>query len=528
MNATDSFLTKILFNYLKRENYTLDVSDLKLQLQSNPDYPSVKSITDTLDYFNIDNIAANVPKDALEQLPKFFLAIIVKEHKTSIAQVEIRKGTVKLLDSNGRKEKFSISKFKEIWNGTIIAIEKKSKAFKSNSSIATTLNHPIAPLALIAAFSIINSIIQFDVRILIYTITSAIGLFISYFIVREAIGLFSQTTSKVCNSSTNNTSCEEVINSNSSKLFGFLSLSDLTITYFLSLLFIIPILGYDATFLLLLGVLSFPIILYTVYQQAFSIKKWCPLCLVVASLIVSQTIIAFITFDSFIFNLNYSLISLFIFSLVYISWLQIKSLIVDNMSLNQEATEYLKFKRNEKLFKTLLEEEPIKESVFLNENSIVFGNPHAKLTIHTITNPLCGFCTKAFKSYHKLLQKHPNEIKLNVIFNVPSNNLEQPSSQISQRIIDLYKEDKQTAFSALTFWFEVRDVEKWQSKYGLPKNASELSVLKAHKNICDNNNIAYTPATIINNHKFPKAYDLKDISFFINNLTDTDIKKSLV
>jgi len=515
----------ILSNYLKREQYRVNEKNLKLQLLSNPDYPSVKSITDSLDYFNIDNLAANVPKDALEQLPNFFLAIIVKEHKTTIAQVDIGKSFVKLLDSNGNKEKLTVESFKAIWNGTIIAIEKNTGTTASNHSNNSMLKHPLIPFILITAFAILISIIQFNTTNLIYNVISVIGLAIGYFIVREAIGLFSQATSKVCNSSTNNTSCGEVINSKSSKVFGFLSLSDLTITYFFSLLFIIPILGNDASFLLLLGVLCLPIILYTVYQQAFSIKKWCPLCLVVASLVVSQTIIAFFTIDSFILNLNYSLISIFIFSLVYISWLQLKSLIVDNMSLNHEATEYLKFKRNEKLFKTLLEEEPIKESIFLNENSIILGNPNAKLTINAVTNPLCGFCTKAFESYHKLLQKHPDDIKLNVIFNVPSNNLEQSSSQISQRIIELYKESSKDAFSSLVYWFEVRDVAEWQTKYGLPNEKTDLNILQQHKDICNLNDIRYTPATIINNYKYPKVYNVEDISFFIDNLTDIVIKK---
>ena len=519
----------ILSNYLKREQYLVNEKNLKLQLLSNPDYPSVKSITDTLDYFNIDNLAANVPKDALEQLPNFFLAIIVKEHKTSIAQVDIGKSFVRLLDSNGNKEKLTVEGFKAIWNGTIIAIEKNSDTTTSNRSNISMLKHPVIPFILITAFAILSSIIQLNLVNFIYSVISTIGLVIGYFIVREAIGLFSKTTSKVCNSSTNNTSCGDVINSKSSKIFGFLSLSDLTITYFLSLLFIIPVLGYDASFLLLLGVLTFPIILYTVYQQAISIKKWCPLCLVVASLIISQTIIAFITLDFFIFNLNYSLISIFIFVLVYVSWLQVKSLIVDNLSLNHEATEYLKFKRNEKLFKTLLEEESIKESIFLNENSIVFGNPNAKITINAVTNPLCGYCTKAFQSYHNLLQKHTGDIKLNVIFNVPANNLEQSSSQISQRIIELYKESNQDAFFSLVYWFAVRDVIEWQNKYGLPNENADLNTLQKHKDICNQNDITYTPATIINNYKYPKAYNIEDLSFFIDNLIDIDKRtKSLV
>ena len=79
-------IVTLLSNYLKRELYSLNQNDLKIQLLSNPDYPSVKSITDTLNYFDIENIAANIPKDAFVQLPNLFLAIIIKDNKTSIAQ----------------------------------------------------------------------------------------------------------------------------------------------------------------------------------------------------------------------------------------------------------------------------------------------------------------------------------------------------------------------------------------------------------------------------------------------------------
>jgi len=108
---------------------------------------------------------------------------------------------------------------------------------------------------------------------------------------------------------------------------------------------------------------------------------------------------------------------------------------------------------------------------------------------------------------------------------VPSNNLEQSSSQISQRIIELYKESSKVAFSSLVYWFEVRDVAEWQTKYGLPNEKTDLNILQQHKDICNLNDIRYTPATIINNYKYPKVYNVEDISFFIDNLTDIVIKK---
>ena len=524
MNTSNTILEKIILNYLKRESYALDVSDLKLQLQSNPDYPSVKSITDTLDYFNVDNIAANVPKDALEQLPVFFLAIIDKDHSISIAQVEKKRERIKLLDSKGNKKTLSVVDFKELWNGTIIAIEKNSEVVKSLST--SILKTPLLPLVLIAVFAIINSLVNFEVPHFFYIMSAIVGLYFSYYIIREDIGLFNQATSKICNSTENNTSCSEVINTGSSKLFNSIALSDASITYFVSILMLLTVAGYNASFFLAISAVSVPIILFTIYQQAVVIKKWCPLCLGVAALLVAQAIFSLVSFSVWSFEVTYYLKSIFVFGFVYVTWLQLKSLFKEHLRFSEVETNFLKFKRNEVLFNTLLKQEPIDEPIIINQNtSILFGNPDAALTIHTITNPLCGHCTKAFKSYHNLLIKHPEQINLNVIFNVPANNLEQASSQISQRIIELYQHSKTEAFIAFQQWFEIREAAIWLKQFGNPNDDALLTNLQAHKTICNNNKIAYTPATIINNYKFPKAYNIEDISFFIDDLTKMTIIK---
>lgn len=524
MNASDRFLEKILFNYLKREHHDLDTSDLKLQLQSNPDYPSVKSITDTLDYFNVDNLAANVPKDALDQLPEFFLAIINRDNKTTIAQVEKKREKIKFLDSNGKNDTLEIEAFKELWNGTIIAIEKNSETV--NSSPSPLLKNPVLPFALIAVFALISSLVDFEVTHFLYIISSIVGLCLSYYIIREDIGLYNQATSKICNSTENNTSCSEVIHTNSSKLFNSIALSDASITYFVSILILLTIAGYNASFFLVISAVSIPIILFTIYQQSVVIKKWCPLCLGVATLLVAQAVFSLVSFNAWSIEVSYYIKSIFIFGFIYVSWLQLKSLFKEYLRFSEVETNFFKFKRNTILFNTLLKQDPIDEPIVIDKNtSIVFGNPDAALTIHTITNPLCGHCTKAFKSYHNLLKKHPDQINLNVIFNVPSSNLEQPSSQISQRIIELYQDNKEEAFKALTLWFKIRDVTLWLKQFGKPNDSTLLTTLQAHTTICNNNNFSYTPATIISNCKFPKAYNIEDISFFIDNLTETKFHK---
>lgn len=58
--------------------YSVKRQDLHLQLLSHNEYLSLKSITDTQDYFGTENIAANIPKDILSQLPNYLLAFKLK------------------------------------------------------------------------------------------------------------------------------------------------------------------------------------------------------------------------------------------------------------------------------------------------------------------------------------------------------------------------------------------------------------------------------------------------------------------
>ena len=75
-----------------------------LHLLTHPDHPSVKAITDTLDYFGVENLAANVPKDALEQLPKTFLALIKEDNGDELVLVQQKERRIKLTHISEKKK----------------------------------------------------------------------------------------------------------------------------------------------------------------------------------------------------------------------------------------------------------------------------------------------------------------------------------------------------------------------------------------------------------------------------------------
>lgn len=505
----------IIFSLLTSNNY-LDTNKelLNLQLLSHPEYPSIKSITDTLDYFEIENLAANVPKEALSQLPNSFLALVSANNKEDVVLVE-RKGTnIHLTPSQGKKEKVSEADFTARWTGTIVAVEAKEKTLNTKT-LQTYL-----PYIIVGAIATTSVTLNFDLHYLLYTSLTLVGLYISILIAREDLGIKSKAVAKVCGAISNDSSsCGTVINAKGNSFFNIVSLSDASIIYFGSLFFITTILGFNMTILYSLSLAGIPVILYSFYQQGVVLKKWCALCLLIAGILLLQLFL-FISTVSYepVFNWKYTTRAIGIIALLYIIWKYLKMYWISHEKLAETETSFLKFKRNQELFKALLYKDKINSPEGItSDQRITFGNPNAPIHIQAVTNPLCGYCTAAFKAYDKLLSTYSENLKLDLIFNVPANT-DNKSTQISAQFVDLYLQDSKKAFNALREWFDHRVIEDWQKKYGTATNTQVLSILTTHYDWCSANSINYTPATILNNHFFPKEYDIKDLGLFIQDM----------
>ena len=114
MNNTIEKIVESVLIQNRIGNYTK--KDLELQLQIHPSYPSFQSITDTLDYFDIDNIAVEIPMDALDQLPKSFISLITVENAEEIVTVIKKNDSIELKHTSLKKKKFTFNEFKEIQN----------------------------------------------------------------------------------------------------------------------------------------------------------------------------------------------------------------------------------------------------------------------------------------------------------------------------------------------------------------------------------------------------------------------------
>lgn len=504
----------IILSLLTNNSY-LDVNRelLNLQLLSHPEYPSLKSITDTLDYFEIDNLAATVPKEALSQMPASFLALINDEKGEEVVLVEKKRGAIQIVNVDEKKEKISEAVFAERWTGTIVAVEELEKTVNTKS-LQTAL-----PYFVVAAVASTTVLLNFSLPFLLYTALTLVGLYISILIIREDLGIKSKAVAKVCGAISKNSTCGEVINTKGNKIFGIISLSDASFVFFAGLFLILASIGFHQSTLLALSLAGIPITIYALFRQGFVLKKWCALCLLIAGVLVLQTGLLLATFD-FNWQVDGSYIArlISIFIVFYIAWIYCKSYWESHEKLAVTETDFLKFKRNPKLFKTMLEEKSVLNTNVIPEQlRIVFGNPNGAIKLQGVTNPLCGFCTAAFESYDKLLSSYGDDLYLEFIFNVPKD-AENKSTKIASRLIDLYLQDPKKAYTALNEWFSNRDIDTWHKNFGHSENTMVLEVLEAHTEWCNINDVHYTPASILNDQFFPSTYEIKDLPLFIQDI----------
>ena len=116
-------------NYLKRDNivtitYALlqalnvpvTITTLNEKLQNHPNYPSLSSISDILNIFKIKNIAFEVSKDELAEIPTPFITFLYIEKGIFVLVNNIENAIVEWTHSEKGKQKETIETFTEKFN----------------------------------------------------------------------------------------------------------------------------------------------------------------------------------------------------------------------------------------------------------------------------------------------------------------------------------------------------------------------------------------------------------------------------
>ena len=520
----------VLQKAISRFKIKVTETSIREFLLSNPYYPSLKSVCDALNKWGIEHYALKLEIDEIKDLELPFIAHL-NVLGGQLAFVEkIENGLVSYSDTEGVTSKETFMKFAEKLSGAVVVMEnginageKEYKQIRQNE----ILNKILLPFGIIAVMflgllSVLLNIGDYGTKLnlmfCVLIITKITGFGASIVLVMHEFKIHSPIADKICGFSSK-TDCDEVLASNASQLYGWFNWADVGLVYFIGTF--IYLLGSDGNsslgFLAIISLFSLPYPLFSIYYQAVKLKKWCPFCVLVQLVLITEFILLFPIFNTITFTGTDAFKLINSFFIPAAIWLIYKAYYIKSNDFISDQYSYLQFKRNPEIFQFLLKSSNYVE-FSENKNSLILGSPDAPVIVTAFLSLFCTPCSKAFKQLKSLLDNCP-EVKINLIFLVYSD-------AESQKVFNLLCYLKEAKGSGDTLNF----LDKWysmskQTRKSLYSNEIIPDRFNRGLQIGEENNQLFqkykvkgTPSIYVDGYKFPKQYKFDDIEHYIDNI----------
>ena len=351
-------------------------------------------------------------------------------------------------------------------------------------------------------------------------IINAIGLFFSFLAIKESLGLGNRFLFRIC-SSINKGNCNQVIKSNVANLFYNITYSDLSFIFYIYS-FIISFFVTSFIKIISLNILFIPlslaIIVYSLYQQKFIIKRWCLLCIGISFVSLIQFIILSIYYCNITYiDYRYILLSALIFFTFFVIWNVLKPIVKDYTELLFEKFEKIKLYKDKEVFQLLLEKEPIiLEKDFKKLSLIKLNNANSSFDLTLVLSPNCEYCKHEYRKFRELMFYYNEKINFNILFYFEMEDIEKKIITIVKNFY--YFKDKTFVVNAIDdFFIENYSVNKWLSK-GNKTSYTFTNTIFTNLGFLKKYNITNVPCLLVNNHLYPKGYNIDDIKYFLNDL----------
>lgn len=506
----------ILFNRIH-----VDFQELEFQLKTHPTYPSLHALTGVLDHFQMDHMAIEVPVDSevLDYLPLVFITPLEISASSGLAFIEKKGNQFKVHFSKKDAYPLTKSEFLAAFNGVVLGLDPAEDTPTVSHRFHYVVQSIILWLLLVFPF-----VFSFDIEQTAILLISAIGVIVSYSIVKEELGLSSEIGNALCGPSHPKIDCNTIIKSSNLSLLG-LKLGDWSLIYFTGIFWIHllgTVSGLEQSLVFWLSLITLPITLFSIYYQAFIARKWCTLCLTIVGLMWLQVGVHW-TFGE-LQSITWEELGIGIPIAITLAGLGmlIKPQLEKHFQMKEEYFQLSRFKKDFTLFKHLLDSSPFHDTTIEGCREIQLGNEHAPLSIHLLTNPLCGHCRATHELSEKLLSQYKNQISITIRYNVNYSNSLSDSVQIATRLLEIFHTSAYEVFKkAMHEIYNGTQESKWLEKWGKTiAFENYFKTLKEEYAWCHEHQLNFTPVILINGHEYPKAYASKDLMEFIEDLID--------
>jgi uncharacterized membrane protein len=523
-NALHTFIK--LLQLLKVKYTKVYATDIIL---SQSDYPNLLAISESLSHYKIDSAAVKVENDSLDKLPlPCVVQVMVKENERAPAMLffhtleKVTDKDVTYYNYLNKKKTVTKKQFIEQWTGIALLVEKNKNSQEPNITEKLKkrrVEQVLRAMFLVCLLMILvrnTTISEISLPVLLFFILNILGLVISYELVRYEISVYKPKLQHFCKGG-KKLNCEAVLYSKQAQLLGgSLSLSTVAFSYFLAG-FLLQVFSFKTNTFLLLGnisILSLIVIIYSIYTQAVTLKKWCRFCLMLLGVMLLEIVVAY--WGRFYGNIDQTLSQFLIFIGVAIysllSFMFLKPFLEQRKMLPLYKRALNKFKDNPNTFKALLQDsEKIQNEPTGLGISLENKNPNYKII--KVCNPYCGPCAQAHPVLESLYKK--GVIDLQILFTVHPEESYTQTAPVSHLLALAEKGDEDIIHKSLNDWYSMKkkDYSLFAKQYTLNGEMKlQRHKIKAMSDWCILQGISHTPTIYIDGHELPEQYSIDDLT----------------
>jgi protein-disulfide isomerase/uncharacterized membrane protein len=516
-----------LYKLLRELKIEVSHNYIRQKVTSHPNYPTLLSITETLEDLEIEHAALRVTKDKVAELTAPFL-IHTSENKGSFVFVKDKTRFVK-------KNPQAFNK----WEGVVLVAQKasipvsaendemlRSEKKKIRNTITLTLSvFFVSLLALLNNFSVTN---------LLLFAAAISGILTALLIIQQEMGITNTFTEQLCGIN-KQTDCNAVLNSKASKLPYNLFWSDIGLVHFssmwliLTLNFITGQTAFAKPAIAIICISAIPFTIFSVYYQWRIVKKWCMLCLATVTTIWIHLLLLLPALFSFKLTKEFGYASAIIVAIYFITtsmWLLVlKPLLYQLKEAKEDLIPLMRFKRSPEIIAGLIKHQRSADTSPLSYD-LQLGNKDAPIQLQVACNPYCSPCAMAHKTLHDIIEQNKNTLGLSIRFAIASKNKSDKNTKAVQYILqhlitsNYTSKQQQSDYhrEVLHQWYESMNFESFKIKFPLSKTVNVDEILRQHEEWTTTNKLEFTPTAFINGHELPKPYTIYDLPMILDIL----------
>lgn len=507
-------ITRLL---LRELNVKVTHTTLRDTILSNPHHPSLLSISESLQRWQVDTLAVKISVEKLQDVPCPCIVHITPDK--FIILRKISDDAVTYLTDQDDELEMSLNEFAGRWNGHVLIVEKKQESgegnYLSHKRKEYWKNHriplAIAVLMLIGLVQLIYVNTAFMYVAGTFLINCA-GMAVTSTLLWYEYDMENPFIKRFCSVS-DTANCATVLFSKGGKLLNLISWSEVGFVYFTGAFFYQLFDINNFYWLAMISVPAAAYIIYSIAYQAFVIKKWCMLCLSVQALLLMHLLLGIMTqqVQQAWANIDVSVKILPAYAIPIIFWLILKPYLYETREKKVLEKQLTKIKTNKDIFEQLLQLQ-ISMKTSPASMGIIMGNPKAPNTVVKVCSPYCDPCGNSYPKINRLLDN--DDWKVQVIFTTGARKNDRDAQAAAYL---LSKATNGHGKQILSHWYAVE-----RHKAALPGAGEEAENnvrkhaghLQAMHNWCLGENILITPTIYVNGHRLPEQYGITDLYAF--------------